>query len=253
MRNGFIKILTTALAGLIVTCGVAFAELQVDGTIKAELVSDPLRYNPNIPRKNPWQGDEQEGPLIPGYYVGHFSKMSLYLKYKNNQTEALLPVTLGVYPFSSSSGPAWQVLMLAEDYLNIPFFMSMKTRYLTYSSSSRPVGDKFGFMDFEDPLAIGKKLNSPQPMFTFKVEMDFPNNWEGAVYSIFDQKVEGLPIWERIPSGNDEVGNEIIDSESGARVFDYSFTDELAQYNLLRMMKQAGDSNRVSLWTKKCR
>ena len=209
------------------------AKLEIGGTIFAEFISDPKNFDPSVSRTDPWRSGDQGGLVFPGYYVGQFTKLNLNLKIIDRYLEAFVPMTLSVNPFSIGSGSiTWQAVMVAEDYLNIPYYFSMKAPNFTFSASSRPLSDvRFGFHSFNDPLGIIKRPNSLQPILTFKIDAEMPNNYFGKGYVLFDQAVSGLPIWEQIPQ---TVKNEVL---GGKKISDYGFIDEVPQYTLARVEK----------------
>lgn len=231
---------------MIVCAGLGCAGLQVDGTIKAEVIHDPLNFNPSLARTDPWRSEDQGGAITPGYYVGHFTKLGLALRLNDDRVNVYLPFTLGAAPFPQAA-PSWQVYLLADDYLNVPYYLRMYSDIFAFSLSNRKVGDaEFGFLDMEDKLGVFTRPNSQQPMVTFRVNANLPDAWEGLGYIIFDEKVYGVPVWERLPDG-------IASLELGERrLSDYGFTDETAIYNFFQARKTSFTGSGISLmWGQK--
>jgi hypothetical protein len=187
-----------------------YAALKVDGAILAEVINDPWNYG-----------------LTPGHGVVDFSKLNVGLKVTDSNVDVFLPISIGINKSS-------QMFILSDDYLSIPYYYWMKISPFTFSASSRPVGNKFGYVNMEDQLGVWRSLNSLQPSYTMKIQLepDEANEWNGVAYWIFDQKVEGLPIWERMPSDEGEIGAQIVE---GKKISEYGFTDEIAQYSLARL------------------
>lgn len=256
------KMLFLSICLLLLSINSCWAEIEVSGTIKAEIISDYLFFDPNSARTDPWRSGDQGGAIKPGFYPGDFTKIGLELKVTDimdDRVEALLPLTVTVKAFSSLNNKGmWQTYLLADDYLNIPYYLSMRTNSLFYSLSSKPVGDpKFGFNSVNDPLGVAWVLNSPQPMMTLKVGGKLSNTLEGTAYIMFDQQVYGLPVWEMIPSGPFEIGSQNINFGTSAQpinklVGECGFIDELAQYNVVRLNKVlANGLNLGFLWGQK--
>jgi hypothetical protein len=217
----------------------SYAKLEFGGIILAELINDPQNFNPTVSR-NPWLSGDKGGIIVPGYYVGHFTKINLNLLVTDKQVEAYLPLTIGLNPISSVE---WQTYLVADDYLNIPYFLSMKAPVFTFSASSKPIGDKrFGFMDFKDPFGVIRSPNSTQPILTFKVDAELPKNYTGRAYVLLDQLVGGIPIWEKLP---ESILNETVKTK---QISEYGFTDEIAQYNLARIEGNLNEKTRFGFF-----
>ena len=192
--------------------GFCKAELEVDGIFYCDLQT-------NSPRST--------------YSSWDFSKLRVNLKVFEGLTSVYIPVTLKL------TSP---ISLIKDDVLNIPYYISMKNDIFRISLSSRPVGEqKYGFVDLKDPLGIGRRPNSLQPVMTLKAEMDNPKT-EMKAYVILDQKVSNLPILEAIPAGEDEIGNQVL---AGRPISDYSFIDEVAHYNFVRSIYKGLDRTNV--------
>ena len=207
--------------------GIGLAGLEVGGTLKAEL-------------------DPSEGGLIlPGLYPLQVFSIGVDLKFSDDQIDAYVPLTI-----VSPLGP---LLLLSDDYLNIPFYFSFESFPYVYRASSRPVGDvEFGFVDLKDPLGIARCPNSRQPIMTLKLDVDYSDSLKAVAYVLFDQKVKGLPQWEQIPTGVDTVGSQVLKFGTESRpndklVSECGFTDETAQYNFLRVDRIIKDRLKVGL------
>ena len=222
---------------LVMIVGIAcHAKLELGGNIFAEFISDPKNFDPSNPRTDPWRSGDQGGIVLPGYYVGQFTKINLNMKLTDNQVEAFVPLTLSVNPFSvrgeSGSSISWQAVLVAEDYLNIPYHFSMKVPNFNFAASSKPIGDpRFGFVEFEDSLGIMRRPNSLQPLLTFKIDAQMPREYVGRAYVLFDQAVAGIPIWERIPQ------SVVAEPLGGSTIGEFGFIDEVAQYKFAQVGK----------------
>jgi len=231
------------LITLIITCSsLAWAGLEVDGTIKAEVIHDPLNFNPALARTDPWRSEDQGGAITPGYYVGHFTKLGLALKLNDERVNAYLPFTLGAAPFPQAA-PSWQVYLLADDYLTIPYYLNMYSDKFVFSLSNRKVGDEeFGFLSMEDQLGVMQRPNSEHPMATLRIDVNLPGAWEGSGYVVFDQKVVGVPLWESLPQ-------EIARLPLGERkLSEYGFTDEAAIYNFAQARQKSPNGSRLNIF-----
>lgn len=225
----FVRIKLILLSLVLVLAGSSYAKLEFDGTIVAELISDPQNFDPTVPGTNPWLPGEQGGMIVPGYYVGHFTKINLNLAIKTSQVDAYLPLTLGFEPFYSGGSSEWRSYLVADDYMNIPYYMSMEGPVLSFAASSKPVEDiLFGFRDCENPLGILRRPNSNQPIMTFKADANLSRNLQGKGYFMLDQLVQGMPIWEKIPES-------ILDETVGTKTLsEYGFIDEIAQFSIAK-------------------
>lgn len=212
--------------------GYSLAGLEIGGVFQAEVTSDPLNYNPSLATTNPWEN--QGGSFSSSFFNLDFTKIGLELKLVESGVDVYWPITLAVRAPSTATSPTFQAHIVADDYLNRPYHAVVKTDLFDYSLSNKPVGDSLGFSDLGDPLGIGKRLNSPQPLLTFKMIGKLPGNWGLAAYVLFDQKTNALPSWERLPSGIDEAGSQAL---AGRLVSEYGFMDERAAYNILRLTK----------------
>jgi hypothetical protein len=237
------KIMCASLMLLLIfgITGVGLAGLEVGGTLKAELSSDILNLSSNEPQFDP----SEEGLILPGLYPLQVFSLGLDLKFSYDQIDAFVPLTI-----VSPLGP---LLLLSDDYLNIPFYFSFESAPYIYRASSRPVGDaEFGFVDLNDPLGIARSPNSHQPIMTLKLDVDYSEKLDAVAYVLFDQKVKGLPRWEQIPTGVDTVGNQVLNFGTDAKpnnklVSECGFTDETAQYNFLRVDGKIKDEFKVGL------
>ena len=236
------RIIIVALC-LLINTGYVLAGLEVSGIFQAEIVSDPLNFNPSVPTTDPWQN--QSGSISSSFFNVDFTKIGLELKLEDNGVDVYWPLTLAVRAQSTATTPSFQAYVLADDYLNIPYHAIVNTDYFNFSLSNKPVGTKLGFIDTGDLLGIAKSLNSPQPLLSFKITgNNLPGNWGMQAYILFDQKVNALPSWERLPSGAAEVGSEIL---AGKAVAQYGFTDERAGYNILRLDKAFGNQSHLGI------
>ena len=223
--------------------GYSLAGLEVSGVFRAEIISDPLNFNPSIPTTDPWQN--QGGSLSSSFFNLDFTKIGLELKLVDNGVDVYWPFTLAVRAPSTATTPSFQAYLLADDYLNIPYHAVVNTDFFNYSLSNRPVGDNLSFIDVGDPLGIAKKLNSPQPILSFKMSGNkLPGNWGLDAYILFDQKTNALPSWERIPSGIGEAGSQSL---SGGLVSEHGFIDERAGYNILRLTKHLNNQSQLGI------
>lgn len=242
MKKGY-YFLTLITACILMWNVQVYAKLEVEGTIFAELIYDPKNFDPSIPRTSPWRSGDQGGIFLPGYYVGNFTKVNLNLRVSDNIVDAFVPLTISINPDARYQ---WQPYLITEDYLNIPYYLFMKAPIFTFSASSKPVGDKqYGFTGFRDPLGTIRRPNSLQPYLTLKVDAILPSGYSGTAYVMFDQLVEGIPLWESIPKS---IARELLD---GRELGEYAFVDELAQYSLVAATKTGEKVSIESFWGKK--
>jgi len=213
--------------------------IEVDGTLLVELTSDPYFYDPAGSSSE----EDYSGIIYPGYAAAQFSKLTLGLRVSDYYVDAYLPLTFGVQQFRSNQNPMWQVFLEGEDFLNIPYHFSLKGSVFSYKLSSRPVGDlEYGFLSSDDPLGIFRRPNSLQPYYTFKIELNQMGAWNGVLYSMFDQKVDGMPQLVKIPAGPGTVGDaELQFDGEQKKVSELGFIDEIAQYNILQIEKPVND------------
>lgn len=228
-RLFLLLVLITALSSFVQ------AELKVEGMIKAEIISDPLNFNPGLAKTDPWRSEDQGGNITPGYYVGHFTKLGLALSMNNEVADIYLPLTLGVAPFSPPA-PKWQVYLLADDYMTIPYHVRMNADLFAFSLSNSKVGaGKLGFLNMNDQLGVFWRPNSEHPMATFRVDGKLSNDWDGYGYVLFDQEVKGIARWEALP---ESIANLPLASLT---VSDYGFTDEIAVYTFLQAKRETSN------------
>lgn len=247
----------TLICLLIISCN-CFAAIKVDGTVMAEIIYDALNFDPNKNRTSPWRSEDEGGIIKPGFYPGDFTKFGIGIKVfdlMDERVEAYIPLTFTIKSVPINNKSWWQTFLLTEDFLNIPYYLWMQTTPLTYSLSSKPVGDpRFGFLNLKDPLGVGWSLNSQQPLATLKVGGKLAENVNATGYILFDQPVYGIPLVEMLPMGASEIGNQVIDFGDGTHklVSEIGFIDEQAQYSILQLKRKLSSGLDLGfLWSQK--
>lgn len=233
---------------LIISSPLTSAQLKIDGTLKAEVTSDPLRFDPSAIRDESRKGI---GTSLSGINAGEVLKMRLDLSLTDEKLEVFWPLTIATAGFTDElSVPNWQTYLLFDDLLSSPYHAWFHSDYFRFSFCNQRVNDKLGFKSLNDLLGIGWRPNSNQPLFSASIKGEnWPGGWKGQASILFDQKVEGIPIWEQIPSGEGEIAHELV---GGIPVKEYGFIDELAQYNFFQLSRPLGAGLKLSfLWNQK--
>src|SRR5690606_33896794 len=111
---------------LVTVVNLGHAKATIDGTIKAELINDPLA-----------------GSRYPtGVKMNQLMKMSLGIRITERRVEAYMPLTIDASDL--------HINLIADDYMTIPYYFLMRANPFVYSISNSKVGDeKIGFMDFK--------------------------------------------------------------------------------------------------------